>query len=190
MTQRSARTNIRRAKKPSPEQADNANTTRLPIDYAKLYSLIGGLIESLASAPKLLEQSGLNELQRRIALLQAQTAESQQAGRLTEPIEKVCQFAQANLNKRLSMADLEAQSGLSARTLQYHFKRCFGCSPMRWMLLQRLQACHQRFLQPQEADTITSVAIHFGFSNLGNFARLYQQHLGELPSQTLLRARN
>jgi len=168
-----------------PNIVGNASTPSQQVDYGKLNSLLGGLIQSLSAAPKLLEQSGLEDLRRRIKDLQRQSLAGKQSGRLTETVDQICLHVQANLNQRLTMADLESISGLSARTLQYQFKNRFGCSPMRWILQQRLQACHQRFLYPQEGDSITSVAIYYGFSNLGNFARLYSQHLGELPSQTL-----
>lgn len=100
-------------------------------------------------------------------------------------LDLLCQHLRNNLIKRFTMSDLEEISGFSARTLQYQFKKQFGCSPMRWIAQQRLDACQKRFLTGQDGDSVTAVALAFGFTNLGNFARRYFDRFGEKPSETL-----
>ena len=71
-------------------------------------------------------------------------------------LDLLCQHLRNNLIKRFTMSDLEELSGLSARTLQYQFKNQFGCSPMRWIAQQRLDACQERFLTGPDGDSVTA----------------------------------
>lgn len=150
------------------------------IDFDKVNRHIDGLIEMLSIDQRLLQQTGLQALRKHMGEMSAQYAPHQGAS-----FDKLCQYMAENLGERYTMANLEKISGLSARSLQYRFKLRFNCTPMRWLTQQRLKACHHRFLHPLENDTVTSVALYYGFANLGNFARLYAQQIGELPSESL-----
>lgn len=179
--------NLKRLKRPDNKAVQTNAHTQCPadqpvtIDFEQVKEHIEGLIETVAVDPRLLKQSGLVEFRQRIVALGARQASFQ-----CENFDGLCRYIQNNLGVRLTMGHLEEVSGLSARTLQYRFKQRFNCTPMRWITQQRIEACRQRFLQHFEADTVTSVALCYGFTNLGNFARLYAQQTGELPSETML----
>ena len=49
----------------------------------------------------------------------------------------------------------------------------------------RLQRAKAILSDPTPETTVTSVGYSCGFSNLGNFARVYSDAFGELPSDTL-----
>ena len=53
----------------------------------------------------------------------------------------------------------------------------------------RLSRARQQLLVPNDATSVTSVAVAHGFSQLGRFAAQYRQQFGELPSETLAAAR-
>jgi len=72
--------------------------------------------------------------------------------------------------------------------LQYAFFERFGCSPMHWVRDQRLNLVHHRLKNAHEGETVTSIASSCGFTNLGAFSALYQEHFKELPSATLKHA--
>lgn len=104
-------------------------------------------------------------------------------------VERACDYVMANLGRRLTLTDLEAISGLSARNLQYAFQRRFGCSPVTWIRNERLNAARELLLAGGDADNVTTAALAFCFSNLGSFSRLYRERFGEYPAVTLAAAR-
>lgn len=92
---------------------------------------------------------------------------------------------------RVSMQELERETGVSARAIHYGFKKYLGVSPMRFMHLRRLQKARQALSnQPADAVTVTQVATDLGIWDLGRFAKSYREVFGELPSITLRRNRN
>lgn len=104
-------------------------------------------------------------------------------------LERACDYVIANLSRRITLTDLEAISGLSARNLQYAFQKRFGCSPVTWIRNERLNAARELLLAGGDADNVTTVALAFCFSNLGSFSRLYRERFGEYPAATLAAAR-
>jgi AraC family ethanolamine operon transcriptional activator len=94
----------------------------------------------------------------------------------------------ANLGRPVYAEDLCRVTEVSERSLFYAFQEIYGTSPLRYLKLRRL--CQvRRGLQtadPQH-ETVTSIATHAGFWELGRFAAEYRQLFGELPSATLSR---
>jgi transcriptional regulator GlxA family with amidase domain len=69
------------------------------------------------------------------------------------------------------------------------FDKLRGCSPMAFARQVRLERARGLLLKPDDASSVTGIALMCGFSNLGHFAAAYRDRFGELPSQTLQRAR-
>ena len=103
-------------------------------------------------------------------------------------VAQLCDYMRANLNAGLTMTDLEAFSGLSARSLQLAFKKQLGCTPRQWLTEQKLHAIRAKLASADPSESVTLLAGAY-FPNLGDFARYYQRLFGELPSQTLGRLR-
>lgn len=160
------------------------------VNFTEAYRHIGGLIDALSGDPQLLNKTGVDDLLYRLTVL-LMNPDIFGSGPETKPttsdvtLDRLCHYILTNMSKRITLNELELVSGCSSRTLQYQFKNQFGCSPMRWVANQRLDACRQRLINRQPHDTVTSIAIAQGFTNLGNFARLYAARFGELPSETL-----
>ncbi len=104
-------------------------------------------------------------------------------------VERACDYAMANLGRRITLTDLETISGLSARSLQYAFQKRFGCTPVTWIRNERLNAARELLLAGGNGNTVTTTALAFNFSNLGLFSRLYRERFGEYPGATLAAAR-
>ena len=104
-------------------------------------------------------------------------------------VAQLCDYMRANLNAGLTLTDLEAFSGLSARSLQLAFKKQLGCTPMQWLTEQKLHAIRAKLANAEPCESVTSLAGAY-FPNQGDFARYYHRLFGELPSQTLGRKRH
>jgi len=167
------------------------------IDFNTVFRHYGELIDQFASRPDLLGLSGIDEACYRtivMMLLPKQFAVLPGIGR-KEPnvlsnqrVNELCEYILANLERTVTMTELESVSGVSARSLQYAFRRRFNCTPGQWIVEQKLLAVHSRLLNEKLDESITQTAIHF-FVNLGDFSRKYRHRFGELPSQTLARVR-
>jgi AraC-like DNA-binding protein len=98
-------------------------------------------------------------------------------------------YIRANAAMPLSVGDLASIAGVSARTLQYSFRRHRGMSPMEFLREIRLECVRSELLSAVEPATITQAAARWGFSHFGRFAAEYRRRYGEAPSATLHRRR-
>lgn len=101
----------------------------------------------------------------------------------------VVDYIKANLSRPIRLSDLEVLSGLGERALRHAFQKHFGCSPMHWVRLQRLDLARTRLNRPVPGVGVTDIALEAGFTRLGDFAAAYRRRFGEAPSATLASAR-
>jgi AraC-like DNA-binding protein len=99
------------------------------------------------------------------------------------------EFIAASWNRAITINDLAAVTHVGVRSLFKAFQRHRGYSPMAFAKSVRLNKARELLLQGAPSRSVTSVAFACGFSNLGHFAHDYRQKHGELPSETLARAR-
>ena len=94
-------------------------------------------------------------------------------------------------DENVELKDLCRVANVSERTLQYKFKSYLGLSPKRYLRVQRLNMVYKKLSHSNATDTkIADIANECGFFHLGQFAADYRRHFGELPSETLNRARD
>lgn len=97
-------------------------------------------------------------------------------------------FIDAHYADPLSLADIAARAGVSARSLQNGFQHFRNRTPMAFLRLVRLQRAQEALLRADGSyTTVTEIALSCGFSHLGEFASLYRRTFGETPKQTLAR---
>jgi len=99
-------------------------------------------------------------------------------------------FIEAHFAEPLSLADIAAHAGVSARSLQTGFQSFRNTTPMGFLRSLRLRRAHEALLlaDPSTA-TVIEVALRCGFGHMGEFASLYRRTFGETPRQTLVRTR-
>lgn len=102
-------------------------------------------------------------------------------------IKATCEYIHAHLAETIRLTDLERVSGLSARNLQLGFQQQFQCSPMQWVRRERFTLARRCLLSAVPGDSVTSVALQCGFTQLGAFSQGYHSLFGETPSETLRR---
>jgi AraC-like DNA-binding protein len=103
-------------------------------------------------------------------------------------VRAVEEFIFANADQPISLGSLAVIGGVSARSLQYTFRRHRGCSPKEFLRRIRFERVRDELLHPIHDTTVTSAAMRWGFLHLGRFAAEYRARFNESPSATLRRA--
>lgn len=96
-------------------------------------------------------------------------------------VDASCCYMMAHLDHPPTLTAIEAEVGVSARTLQLAFAARLETSPTEWFKRQRLQvALH--LLGTRRVATVTDAALACGFHNLGRFAGEFRAQFGLSPN--------
>lgn len=95
------------------------------------------------------------------------------------------EYLAANAHLAPSMGDVCQAVGVNARTLQHSFLSRRGYSPMDFLRSLRFAGVRRDLLAATRGDTVTAVALKWGFLHFGRFAGEYLARYGERPSDTL-----
>lgn len=79
-----------------------------------------------------------------------------------------------------SMSDLEAEHGLSRFTITRCFRRCFGVSPLRYVLMRRLEDVRRRIVA---GERLADAAVATGFSDQSHMTRQFLRTYGMTPGR-------
>lgn len=89
-----------------------------------------------------------------------------------------------------TLQDLAAACRVAPRTLQKHFRRFVGRTPIEVLRDLRLDLVRRELFRGRADTSITELATKCGFNHLGRFAGWYRDRYGESPSATLRREEN
>jgi AraC-like DNA-binding protein len=101
-------------------------------------------------------------------------------------VERVDAWIRANVAQPISLDELRAVAGVSARTLQKACLARWGQNPMELIASRRLEIARS-LLSSGRASSVTTAALQSGFSHLGRFSAVYKRAFGESPSETVAR---
>jgi AraC family transcriptional regulator, transcriptional activator FtrA len=91
------------------------------------------------------------------------------------------EWALANLDRPIAVADLAARAYMSVRTFTRRFRAAVGASPMAWLLEQRVKAA-MALLESSE-QPVEWVGAAVGFATPASFRRHFRRVAGVSPSQ-------
>jgi AraC family ethanolamine operon transcriptional activator len=162
----------------------------------RLRRIVGDIAASLLDRPGV---TPAHEAARREILaaaadcLQAHVAPETAVGRPRIDRREIVRRAMAAIDSAATVptaADLARDVGVTDRTLLRTFQEVFGLPPKRYLLLRELHAV-RRGLRDAAASqtTVADVLVRHGIWEFGRFAARYRGHFGELPSETLRRAK-
>lgn len=98
------------------------------------------------------------------------------------------QYALSHVDERVYVTDLCRAAAVSERVLEYAFKETLGLTPVAYLTRLRLHRARQALLAATHgSNTVSAVALDWGFWHFGEFSRAYKGCFGELPSDTLRR---
>jgi len=99
-------------------------------------------------------------------------------------------FMRAKAAQRLTLTRIADAVGVSTRSLQEGFRRFRDTTPLEALHAMRLDGARAALLRPAQDDSVTTIALNWGFPHLSRFAGSYHQRFGERPSETLRRCRD
>jgi len=104
-------------------------------------------------------------------------------------VELIEDMARKLTDEPLHIDDICRAAGVSQRTLRNAFQEIYKSPPYRHLRTMRMGEARKALLSPASpTQTVTDVAMHFGFLELGRFSVEYRRAFGECPSATLRRA--
>ncbi|HBK53565.1 helix-turn-helix transcriptional regulator [Syntrophomonas wolfei] len=83
-------------------------------------------------------------------------------------------------NGEVSIANLEIETGFSARHLQRIFRNCVGIGPKLYCRIVRFRRAYKEILVGQD---LTAIAHNRGFSDQSYFCREFKELSGFTPSE-------
>jgi len=92
----------------------------------------------------------------------------------------------SSLEETMSIQSIVEEFKTSDKTLESSFKSLFGITPKHFMNLLRLNKAHEDLhLADALTTNVSDIAIKWGFSHFGRFAKEYKALFNVLPSETL-----
>jgi len=91
----------------------------------------------------------------------------------------------AHIDRPVTLEDVAEAVGVSARALQYAFRRFRDTTPMAFLRNARLARAHRDLQAARPGSTVTEIATRWGFTHFGRFAETYRARFGCTPRQTL-----
>jgi len=114
---------------------------------------------------------------------------TRQARHYQKIVERFEDVARASLGSPSHILELCEGVAVSQRTLLRAFRAIHHTTPSRYLHALRLAQARQVLLSATKgAETVTQIAMRFGFRELGRFSRSYKATFGESPSDTPRRA--
>ncbi len=100
-------------------------------------------------------------------------------------LRKALDLLRADVAKAWTVSEISAACGVAPRTLQKHFRRFIGKSPLDHLRGLRFEKARQALLGTSGDATTAQIAASCGFSHLGRFAIGYRLRYGQTPSETI-----
>lgn len=102
-------------------------------------------------------------------------------------VKRAIDYIEAHLDSAVTLEAIVEASGVAGRTLLKHFRDTKGVSPMRYLCNARFEKVREVLARAQPGESVTTIAMSWGFSHLGRFSVEYRRRFGESPSDTLER---
>ena len=102
-------------------------------------------------------------------------------------VQRAENYIEANWNQPISIEDIVAATGSSARSLFRAFHQSRGYTPLQFTKEVRLRNAHRVLSQTRPGITVTEVALTCGFSDLSRFSKDFSRAFGVSPSGLLRR---
>lgn len=155
---------------------------------AGLLSLMCEEAESTTCNPAIQQQYAQILIRKLLSQLETNVVEARSPGD-SRAFGKIKDYILATLHDNIAIEDIANVSNVSLRKLYLLFKMYAQESPRDFILNLKLDRVRTDLQRARSSDSVTEIAMRYGFSHLGRFSAVYKARFGELPSQTLNRSR-
>jgi AraC-like DNA-binding protein len=102
-------------------------------------------------------------------------------------VRRAAAFIDANAGQSVTVTEIAAAAGVTARALQYAFPRHYGTTITGYLHRVRLERAHRQLqaADPTTGATVAEIAHRWGWASPSNFATAYRKQYGVPPSHTL-----
>ena len=102
-------------------------------------------------------------------------------------VRRAAAFIDDHAGQPVTMPDVAAAAGVTARALQYGFRCHYDTTPTGYLRRVRLERAHRQLqaADPATGATVGEIARRWGWASPANFAVAYRKHFGASPSHTL-----
>jgi AraC-like DNA-binding protein len=101
-------------------------------------------------------------------------------------LRRAIEFMDSNVANDIGLAEIADAIHVTPRAVQYMFRRHLDSTPLQYLRRLRLHYAHAELLAADRMhETVTTIAVRWGFGHTGRFAVLYRQHYGQSPHTTL-----
>ena len=102
-------------------------------------------------------------------------------------VRRAIEWIAQHLAEPITLETLAGAAGCSMRSLHRGFRDALDVAPMSYLRETRLRRVREALQDPSRgSETITQLAMAFGFSHMGEFCAHYRRAFGEQPRQTRL----
>lgn len=141
------------------------------------------VVESLA---RLLGHAALTTFPNDVVEVSAVVAAQARRDGTPASVRRAVAHIEAQADDSLTVSAIAAAAHVSPRALQIAFRRHLGTTPMAYARRVRLDHARRDLLASDpDRETVSAVAVRWGFHNHGRFAAEYRAAYGENPSDTL-----
>ncbi|MER6509078.1 helix-turn-helix transcriptional regulator [Nonomuraea sp. NPDC001636] len=102
-----------------------------------------------------------------------------------EALRRATAFIDDHADLPIGIDEIATAARVSARALQYAFRRHLGTTPLGYLRQARLARAHAELKAGDPDTTVTAVAARWGFFHPGRFAQLHRAAFGCSPGDTL-----
>jgi AraC-like DNA-binding protein len=102
-------------------------------------------------------------------------------------VRRAAAFIDAHAEQPVTVTEIAAAAGVTARALQYAFPRHYGTTITGYVRRVRLEQAHRQLqaADPTTGTTVAEIARRWGWASPANFATAYRKQYGLPPSHTL-----
>ncbi len=101
-------------------------------------------------------------------------------------VKRAIAYIEEHIHEPISLAEMAASIGVSARTVQKGFVKYLSLSPSDYIRQLRLRCIHDELIRANELDTqVGAVLMNYGITSFGHFSKTYKSVYGCTPADTL-----
>ena len=177
---------------PAEDEVRHLALTSGNVNFKRMFIKLFSQIDDFEGDTELLRMSGFDDAFYRLLamtlfpdffLKRHLSTDEEKSARRSELMCVFDRYVEEHLDSPMTLSELEAVLGVSARSLQYACLKRHGCSPREYIRDRKLDLAFKRLRDRSESVKIANLAAELGFSSQSQFSKFFRQKFGILPSQ-------